>query len=408
MRGSDVSGRLALLAALAACSGGAMERSDTVVERSDTVVARYLHDGAFRRAELVASLVNPANGYSRLRLERYGRAWDELPEWNPRVALAGTSEPHVALEIADAARAGDRDALLALGRAAFERYPVQLFEPAFALTADAPIRYGLVGGVVAAEMADGSSRLAYTCATCHLGRSADGHLVPGLANAALDVGRLLADAIHGREHDPALLAWGPGRADVSTPGGAEPVRIPDLRPTRYQTNLQANATVAQRSLASLAIRIETLIVVGHGEVVRPPREVAAGLALYLWSLAPEPSPHGTRGRDVFAAHCARCHVPPSFAGPPVSLASIGADDAIGRSSSRGTGTWRVPSLVGVASRGLLFHDGSLADPADVLDPARLAPSYTGGRRPGAVTEHRFGLELDAGARADLLAYLRTL
>ena len=41
----------------------------------------------FRRAELVASLVNPANGYSTLRLAHYATAdaadWDQLPEWNP-------------------------------------------------------------------------------------------------------------------------------------------------------------------------------------------------------------------------------------------------------------------------------------------------------------------------------------
>ena len=59
-------------------------------------------------------------------------------------------------------------------------------------------------------------------------------------------------------------------------------------------------------------------------------------------------------------------------------------------------------------RGLLLHDGSLTDPAQLLDPARLAPDYEGGRRPGRVTEHRAGLDLDATARADLVAYLRTL
>jgi hypothetical protein len=52
--------------------------------------ARYLADRAFRRAALVASLVNRNNGYSRLRLAHYATGrngdWDALPEWNPPVA----------------------------------------------------------------------------------------------------------------------------------------------------------------------------------------------------------------------------------------------------------------------------------------------------------------------------------
>ena len=76
---------------------------------------------------------------------------------------------------------------------------------------------------------------------------------------------------------------------------------------------------------------------------------------------------------------------------------------------RGTGTYRVPSLHGVATRGALLHDASLPGPAELLDPARLRPSYAGGRRgPGAVPGHVFGLDLGDADRGDLLAYLGTL
>jgi hypothetical protein len=78
----------------------------------------------------------------------------------------------------------------------------------------------------------------------------------------------------------------------------------------------------------------------------------------------------------------------------VALDAIGVD-AVGLSIERGTGRWRVPSLVGVAARGALLHDGSAVTLEAVLDP----------RRPGG---HRFGLGLDADTRADLVAYLRTL
>jgi hypothetical protein len=238
-----------------------------------------------------------------------------------------------------------------------------------------------------------------------------GRVIAGLAADTLDVGRLIAGG--DRDADPIVLAWGPGRADVSTTRGDQPVRIPDLRPTRYLTHLQVNATVAQRDIASLALRIETLIVTAHGEVVRPPRAIAIGLALYLWSLAPDEPARSAiatsdeRGRALFDARCAGCHAPPAFTGPPVAIERVGVD-AIARSSERGTGTWRVPSLLGVRDRRALFHDGALAELAAVLDPRRLAPDYIGARGVGAVAEHRFGLDLDAPARADLVAYLETL
>jgi len=364
-------------------------------------VRRYLDDPAFRRTELASSLVDIDNRYSRRRLEHYGD-WEQLPEWNPRVAAVSHAMPVArALAISETARAGDRDALIALGEAAFFAYPAQelpLEATARMLTDGA---YGLwsdgdrLGGLVDVEMADGTRRLAYTCATCHADVR-DGRVVAGLANTELDLGRMVSDL--GRVRDPARLAWGPGRADVSTSTGDEPVRIPDLRATRYQRHLQVNATVEQRGIASLALRIETLLVTGHGEILRPPRAISLGLALYLWSLAPRSRVPVTtaeiRGRTAFEAACRGCHAPPTFAGSPVTLDVIGVD-AVGLSTERGTGRWRVPSLVGVAARGAFLHDGSATTLDAVLDPQRR-----GG--------HRFGLALDAGTRADLAAYLRSL
>ena len=71
-------------------------------------------DARARREALVASLVNPSNGYSALRLAHYATGgdgdWDRLPEWNPPdAALDITANP------------------LVLGEAAFFRYPAQLF-----------------------------------------------------------------------------------------------------------------------------------------------------------------------------------------------------------------------------------------------------------------------------------------
>jgi hypothetical protein len=79
----------------------------------------------------------------------------------------------------------------------------------------------------------------------------------------------------------------------------------------------------------------------------------------------------------------------------VDLDEVGTDPTIGESPIRGTGTYRVPSLRGVGSRGPLLHDASVPSIDALLDPAR-----SGG--------HRFGLSLPAEDREELLTYLRSL
>jgi hypothetical protein len=104
--------------------------------------AGYLTDPAFARAELTASLVNSRNGYSTLRLSHYATDdaadWDLLPEWNPPAepiaaaeldAPGGASAAQLATDAAPLplpVRSPSDPALLALGKAAFERYPAQL------------------------------------------------------------------------------------------------------------------------------------------------------------------------------------------------------------------------------------------------------------------------------------------
>ncbi|MDB4963103.1 MAG: hypothetical protein JWP01_3102 [Myxococcales bacterium] len=324
---------------------------------------RYLDDRAFRREALVAGLVDPTNHYSRLRLARYAveGGWDALPAWNPPVAIGGEPAVPLALE----------DDLLTLGEQAFFRYPVQLWpgEPP-GLWSD-PIRGR---GLVRAELATGSYPAA-TCATCHA-TPRDGALVVGLANAALDLG------------------WGPGRLDVSTLDGREPVRIPDLRPIRWLTHLHAAATVRQPDVVALAIRIETLIITSHAEVVRPPRAVTLALATYLWSLSTEEPP--APPPEPFLRECAGCHAGDGLTGAPVPLHVVGTDPVVGQSTDRGTGTYRVPSLRGVGDRALLLHDGSVDSLEALLDPARTTPG------------HPFGSDLPAPDRAAIVAYLEAL
>jgi hypothetical protein len=399
----------------------------------------YLRDRGHRRAELERSLVSKTNDYALRRLAHYATGakddWEKLPEWNPlvspvRISDFGASAAYrlddaTPLVITDAARAGSREALIALGRAAFARFPAQAVSSAeyALLSPDLAARYGFwtseasgVGGLVRAEMADGSASLEMTCSTCHA-RPSGADVEPGRPNVDLDLGRLMADT-EGAEPSgmgAALRGWGPGRLDVSTSTGLEPVKIPDLRPVRWVPYLQVDATVRKGDLDALAIRIETLIIVSQNEVVRPPREVALGLATYLISLGtdlppwlPESSDE-LRGADAFDTVCATCHVPPEYAGPPVTIESIGTDPTVGRSADRGTGMYRVPSLRGVSTRGPLLHDGSLRDLDSMFDPARLDAHYSGGRlAPGPVRGHSYALDWSAGDREALLAFMRTL
>ncbi|HVV17591.1 MAG TPA: c-type cytochrome [Polyangia bacterium] len=412
--------------------------------RGSTNTAAYLGQGAAARRALEASVVNPKNAYSALRLARYqtGAAgdWTRLPIFNP------PAEPIAAGELDQAAGASattlsgaavplalppdgtslDDAALLALGRQAFARYPTQLAGyMRVALTSRAAAaRTGLwvdpgagVGGLVRARMPDGSVWLAVTCATCHTARAADGRLVDGLPNAALDVGRAILESqgvSPSASADPRA-AWGPGRLDVSTTAGTEPARIPDLRPVRWLTHLHQDATLRGSDPVTLAIRLETLIITANDQTIRPPRIVTLALAAYVRSLgdglpAPEAAAAASpEGAAVFAASCAECHAAPGFTGPPVALSSVGTDPTLGRSADRGTGTYRVPSLRGVGSRGPLLHDGTIPSVAALFDPARLTAPFAGRLHgAGPVSGHVYGLSLSDADRRAVIAYLEHL
>ncbi len=422
-----------VLAALAVSACGGTNESP-----SGGAEVAYLRDAARRRRALEASLVDPTNGYSKLRLARYATGadgdWDRLDAWNPRAApvppaALGRGAPALpagatALAVPDEATwapdAAPLSALVALGEEAFFRYPAQLAPPALAaLPAGADARYGLwvddargVGGLVVTETA-ANPAVALTCSTCHADVVA-GRLVPGLPSAHFDMGLALLDggAVPDDMTAANLAAWGPGRLDVTTGDGSVPERFADLRSLRFVSHLQYDATVRQPDVVALAIRIETLIITGHGQAIRPPRIVALALAAYLWSLSdalPAPPATGGAGRTLFAARCASCHAGDGLTGPPRAIAEVGTDARLGLSPERGTGLYRVPSLRGAGARPTLLHDGTLRGLDALLDPGRLAAGYAGGARgPGAVGGHAFGLDLSAADRAALLEYVSSL
>jgi len=378
---------------------------------------RFLDEPDYRRHVLEDSLVNPDNGYSRLRLQHYATSkgsssrWDDLPVYNPSVTplreTPGDAPPAPSF---DGERPRSDHGWITLGETLFHHYPAQFNTRLGEVARNAAEReaWGLwhtpddrIGGLVEVTLDSGPVLTAMTCSTCHARPAEDGRLLAGLANQAFDFGAI--EARHASaERAAELLSWGPGRLDVTPDASNNPVAIPDLRPIRHQRYLHAAATV-KNSLPALAVRIETLLITSLGANVRPPREVAYALAMYLWSLAaPVDSPSSapalgaSPGAATFARQCAGCHHADGSTLGRVPLELVGTDPAVGLSSDRGTGYYRVPSLVGVASRGHLLHDLSASGLEDFLAPERSA------RNEG----HPFGQDLSPIERLDLTAFLR--
>ena len=320
---------------------------------------RFVDDVRHRRERLESSLVFPDNAYSVERLQRYAlgpdRGWDALPLAE---APGFPDDP------------SDRKppALLALGRRAFFEYPVQVGR-AFSDGIDRP-------GVRDA----GAGRAAMSCVLCHGRPERDGGVTAGATHATLDVGlAYLEGAAAAGEEYPAdqvqrMRAWGPGRADVTPDSADDPVRIPDLRALRHHHFMQQAGAVRHRDVTDLAIRLETLLITSSGRTRRPPRWTTFAMAAWLETLAPPttPLPDDHPATPTFLDRCARCHDPADAytSAALVPQEEVGTEPRSAWSSARGTGGYRVPSLLGVADRWPLLHDGSVRDLATLLDPER--------------------------------------
>jgi hypothetical protein len=75
------------LVAVTVAGCGVHRTADGPGETDGGAALAYLEDPAFARAELVASLVDPSDGYATLRLAHYATGaagdWDRLAIWNP-------------------------------------------------------------------------------------------------------------------------------------------------------------------------------------------------------------------------------------------------------------------------------------------------------------------------------------
>jgi hypothetical protein len=237
-----------------------------------------------------------------------------------------------------------------------------------------------------------------------------------------------------------------------------PSRVPDLIGVKERKYLDSSGLQLHRSIADLmryaALNQGTDTLSRYGDFIpdgkefrnlpepaelnRYSDEQLYALGLYIYSLkAPQnPNRHdaaAARGQEIFKREgCAVCHAPPLYTNNRLTPAegfkvpadhrtrfdvfavSVGTDPNLTLKTRRGTGYYKVPSLLGVWYRGPFEHNGSVATLEDWFDPRRLRDDYapTGFRGYGvktrAVKGHEFGLDLSAEDRKALIAFLKTL
>jgi hypothetical protein len=233
-----------------------------------------------------------------------------------------------------------------------------------------------------------------------------------------------------------------------------PVQVPDLigvadRKYLDRTGLQRHRDIGDMMrYAALNQGIDFFTTFGDfmpfGSLWEPNRmfrysdEQLYALARYIYALKPPPNPNKTdalsaRGKQVFEREeCDRCHKPPLYTSNKltpvlgfrvpaqhralydIEKKVVGTDPGLALQTRRGTGYYKVPSLLGVWYRGPFEHSGSVSTLEDWFDPRRLRPDYvpTGfpglGRGPRPVPGHEFGLDLSEKDKKALIAFLRTL
>jgi hypothetical protein len=398
----------------------------------------YISDVGYRRGILERDLTSTDNDYAQQRLTLYGVlgfGWELLPERDPP-SRPFTVEDSARLAAGEALERGDLQALapielpeddaawIALGRRTFFEYPLRVSEDLEALASDLDaleevgflVEDGEVVALRVFEDSSGALRVGHSCAQCHASRDlATGDITDSRSNRAMDIGaiQLRADGFDPADLPPELDSTpladlgrlGPGRGDVLNDGVFNPYAFPDLGGLVDLPYLHHNANWHHVSVATLAVRCETLFITSSREPGRVPRALSWAISRYYRSLPP-PSPlplsldpdEVARGEEIFdAATCTSCHVPPLYTSDrQITVEDIGTDPEAGLSPSRVSGHYRIPSLRGVGGNAPYLHHGAFDTLEAMFDPAREEPG------------HPYGLELDDADRAALLAFLRSL
>lgn len=366
--------------------------------------APYLNNSpAQRRQWLERGWWMPELGYSQELLQAYGledEGWELLPELNFEVesSLDGPFQGEPLFDGRSVPQS--REQWLALGESVFWKMPMRRdayvewlagrpeLWASYGVEADAR---GGARGLVRYRDTRGAVRTGMSCGFCH---SVDG--VAGRANKRMDLGGARAAFRRARGLDPGEFAdWGAGRVDVTDDEINDAMAIPNLWGVSAQSYFNASGAVRLDTPAVAAVRFETQYVLNHSFEARPPRVLIWALAMYVYSLeAPKVDEAQREAVDdaVFMARCASCHDPDrGYSGELILAELLNSDEQAARSPTRGTGSYRVPSLLGISQGGPYLHDLSVPDLETLLERG-----------------HPYGEPLSEQERAILLNFLKTL
>jgi mono/diheme cytochrome c family protein len=240
-----------------------------------------------------------------------------------------------------------------------------------------------------------------------------GHRIDGAPNRDLEVGKILAKLPIFSDSQKAILrSWPKGTYDprLNFDGRSTPLVLP---PAHGLAQVVNETYTAEGPISYWNAYVAVTQMHGHGSfsderlgvsIRQEPDMVTprlAALRAYQHSLQPPPPPGAfydkamaRRGRDVFDASCASCHVGRTLTDNNTGVLHAPAETGMDATfASRTTQkAYRTTPRRGLWQHGPYFHDGSARTLEDVVD------HYVRAR----------GLRLSGGQRRDLVEYLKSL
>ena len=281
------------------------------------------------------------------------------------------------------------------------------------------LRENAVVGVKATFDKDGHmTRIGITCALCH--STVDNALLPGIGhrldgwpNRDLKVGRILAMLpIYTDAQKAVLRSWPTGTYDprFNFDGKSTPLVLP---PAHGLADVKNETYTAEGPISYWNNYVAVTQMHGHGKfsdprlgvnIVQQPDMVTpklAALRAYQHSIPAPPSPGAfynagaaQRGKVVFDANCARCHVNGNLtdnnSGVLHAPSETGMDPTYAERTTQKQ--YRTTPLRGLWQHGPYFHDGSAKTLDDVVE------HYVRVRN----------LQLTGSQKRDLVQYLKSL
>jgi mono/diheme cytochrome c family protein len=262
------------------------------------------------------------------------------------------------------------------------------------------------------------TRIGITCALCH--STVDNALLPGIGhrldgwpNRDLEVGKILAMLpIYTEEQKRTLRSWPKGTYDprFNFDGKSTPLTLP---PAHGLAQVENETYTAEGPISYWNNYVAVTQMHGHGNfsdprlgvnIVQEPDMVTpklAALRAYQHAIGVPPTPGASynrgaarRGRAVFDANCASCHVGGNLTDNNNGV--LHAPSETGMDSTYAARTtqkrYRATPLRGLWQHRPYFHDGSAKTLRDVVE------HYVRARN----------LQLTGGQKRDLVEYLKSL